>query len=76
MLDSDRKIPLIGCVNCMCDMFPKVNWTQVFPQWKCRVGWVGGILDRMRVHAQGLGWRYDHKDFEDVRKIIQTKGEF
>ena len=40
-------------------LFPKVNRMWVFPQWKCCVSCVGGMLDRRCANVQCIGRRCD-----------------
>ena len=59
----------------MC-LFPKVNRTQVLPQWKCCVSCMGGLLDMKCVHVQRGNRTFDHDDCVGVRKILWTREDF
>ena len=46
------------------------------PRWRCRVRFVGGMLDRRRAHVQRMGGTCDSEDCVDVQKILYTVKDF
>ena len=71
MLDSDLKIPLTYHINCVGGMPERsrtlgtkitgnapVNRKQMF-RWKCRVNYVGGMLEGGLVHVQYVSSRLE-----------------